>query len=299
MAVFDISYLMEDKKHIYIAVGYGFIAAIMYAIIGALGKYAMEGTSASVVLFFRFFVGFILILPFLKGEPDLFKIVRPWLMILRGFISFSIFGCILYALQHIPIANVIILSTSYPLFLPIISKYIFKRHISVYMMIGIGIGFVGLIFSLNPSVYGFAHLPALFALLGGILTSISFILVRQLNKTATSAKIIFDFYVIAVILSTILAIIYWKTPPLKTFVALIAMGFVGNFYQSAFNYALKQASTVVVAPVMFISILFGIMLDWMIWHEKPQQSLLIGSLFILASLLLTLYMSHKHAQHLK
>lgn len=290
---------MKEKKHIYLAVGYAFISAIMYALISAFGKYAMESTSASVVLFFRFFIGFLLIIPFLKGEPQLFTMVKPWQMLLRGCLSLSIFSCVLYALQHIPIANVIVLSISYPLFLPIISRYVFKRHISIYTMIGIGVGFAGIIFALNPTFHGFIHLPALAALLAGILTSISFILIRQLNKKASNAKMLFDFYVIAVVISFVFALIFWETPSLKGVLAMIGMGCAGNFYQSALNSALKQASTVVVAPVMFFSILMGIFIDWLVWHEKPQDSILIGSVLILLSFLITLYMNHKHAHHLK
>ncbi len=289
---------MSHKLHIRYALIFGSLASFCYAITNILGKYATEEASPFFLLFFRFFLGLLFLTPFLRKENGLFKIPHPWLMLGRGFLSVLVFALILISLKYIPVANVVTLTLVYPLVLPLIARYYFHRAIPHSIYLGITLGFIGIIVLLHPSIDSFKLIPSLLSSCAGILIAFIFIFIRRMGRSASNLKILFDLYLIAIIFSLVPMILTWNVPTWKCWLALIGMAISGNFYQISLNYALKKASSVVVAPMMFSSVIMSILADFIIWNHRPSSQMLAGTSLIFLGVVITSIINYRHAEHL-
>ncbi len=289
---------MSHTLHIRHASFFGLVAALCYAINNTLGKYVIEELSPYYLIFFRFFLGFLLLIPFFRKSDHLLEMKKPHLMIARGCLSFLVFSLVLFSLKSIPIANALTLSLVYPLFLPLIVRYFFKRKIPHTIYFGIGLGFIGIFILLDPSLEGFILFPSLLAFLAGLLIAVIFILIRKIGKTQSSTKIMFDFYLIGILLSVIPMAMNWTMPSLRAWMIILGMAISGNIYQVSLNYALKKASSVVVAPMMFSSVVLGMLSDFVLWSHAPSIQMIIGTTLIFVGVVVTSIINFRHAEHL-
>lgn len=288
---------MRENKDIKIACFYSLLAAMSYATMNAFAKYAKAEVGYGFIIFFRFFIGMIFLLPLIRSKKQL-KISKPYLLLLRCFMAISIMFCLLYALSKIPVANVVVLSITYPLFLPIIAKFVFKRRISPWLYFSICIGFIGIIFVINPSYEHFIHSGSLLALFAGILMAISFIAIRFLVKGMDKTAIIFYYYLFGLVAGAI-AMPFGKVGGnIYIWLTIFFMGLTGTLFQYALNAALQKAHSVIVSPIMFSSIFFGMLIDWLIWNQLPSWQMAIGSFLILIGIVATIIINSKNIKHL-
>lgn len=289
---------MQEKHHIRYALLFGLIASIFYGLNSTLGKIAIDGAAPFYILFFRFLMGLLLLLPFIRKKDQVFSIPRPGLMICRGFISITSFGLILLALRQIPVANVITLTLIYPLILPLIVRSYFKTLVPHTIYIGIGIGFIGVLVLMDPSAKDFKLIPSLYALAAGLSIALVFLFIRRMGRSISSTKIMFDLYLIAIGVTLIPMLLTWKIPSTSCTLAILGMALTGNLYQISVNHALKKASSVVVAPMMFFSVIVGMLADYFIWGTHPSFMMILGSLLIFIGVVITCIINYRHAHHL-
>lgn len=285
---------MEHKKELLIGCIFAFFSAFGYALMNALAKYATLRAPDTQVIFLRFFFGFVIALPFFIREKNIFKTTKHSLMFARSIMSFAVFCCIVFALNYIPVANVVLLSVTYPLFIPIITRIFHKKKLKILTYVGIGIGFLGVALILHPSSVGFLVIPSLVALLAGALTAVSYFIISDLNKTETKLQILLFLYIYGMLFAIVPAIMYWQNPSWKVWIAVVVMGLMGNIFQYCLNSALSRLHTVIVAPIMFCAIFFGMIIDWMVWENAPTTLTFIGTAVVIIGLITTLFVSSKN-----
>jgi drug/metabolite transporter (DMT)-like permease len=289
---------MQEKHHIRYALLFGLIASVCYALNSTLGKVATLDASPFYLLFFRFFMGLVLVLPFIRKSDKVFSIPSPGSMICFAFLSIISFTFVLLALRQIPVANVVTLTLIYPLILPLIVRGYFKTLVPHTIYIGIVIGFIGILVLMDPSAKDFKLVPSLFALGSGLSIALIFIFVRRMGKSISSNKIMFDLYLLSIAVTFIPMLLTWKIPSTHCILAIFGMAITGNLYQISVNLALKKASSVVVAPMMFFSVVVGMLADYFIWGTHPSLMMLLGSLLIFIGVVITCIINYRHAHHL-
>lgn len=156
------------------------------------------------VVFYRFFFALLLLLPlFYLNKSATLKTSNMKLMLLRGASGFLTTVCWLYALKYLPTTNVILLSDTAPIFVPLIAFEIWRQRISYQQALLIMIVFVGVIFVLHPNHQSLFSFPALIGLCSGFLLAISLMIMRQLGRTEPSPRIVLYFYAAGVIYSVL------------------------------------------------------------------------------------------------
>jgi drug/metabolite transporter (DMT)-like permease len=67
--------------------------------------------------------------------------------------------------------------------------------------------------------------------------------------------------------------------------------------QVCFTYSLRYASSNEVAPIIYTSVIFAGLIDWLIWKETPDLLSLVGMAVVCAGGILTLNFSQKKSSH--
>ncbi|MCF7806325.1 MAG: DMT family transporter [Simkaniaceae bacterium] len=262
---------MNHKTKIITASISAVLAAAFLAIMSGLTKIARAETSLEMALFFRFTVGFLISLPFcLSFKNFSFRVPKLWLHILRAIMAFSALFCLFYALKYLPLFNVLLLGITYPLFIPILVYFFFRRRLSIKMILGISLGFVGVIFVLQPDASKILDFHSFIAILAGFLIAVTFLIVRVLHRESSSAQINFYYPFFAMLCAWIFAAFNWEWPSAHMLPILIAMGVTGVLYQFLIVYALKLAHASLISPLMYTSILFSALFEWAYWGDLPN-----------------------------
>ena len=278
--------MLSQQKDLSIAIIFSVITAIAFAIGGALVKLLTVSVPPSIIVFFRFFVGIVFLLPIMafygsKGTFSL-KTNQPGLHAIRGFSALIALSCFYTAIKYIPLVNAVLFINTFPLFMPLLVWAVLRITTSFRLLVAIVVGFVGVIFVLKPGHVSFQWYTIV-ALLSGIFATVSIFTTRQLNKTEKKLTILFYYFLIAFVVSGIVAIFRWKAISAYDLWLMLLVGVITTIYQASLTYALSKAPARVVSPLMYLSLLFSGLLDWYYWGHTPGLLATIGMIIVIIS----------------
>lgn len=285
------------KKAVFFSVSYGFLASI----VTLLAKLAAPHTTDSMIVFFRFgvsvvYISIMLWIQHLRGKEIIFRTSRPGLHLLRAFAAFSGQFTIFYALAFIPLADANLLMMTSSLFIPVLGAIFLAHKTSMKNWWAIIIGFIGIALILKPG-FEMIHPASLIGLASGLFVAISLLGVHELGKSEAPYTIIFYYFMLSFIFSTIVVVFNWHTPNLKTLLILIGIGFVGALTQECSIRALINAPAKIVAPLMYSIIIFSGLMDWIFWKHIPDLLAFIGIILTcFGSIFATVYGKEKNEE---
>lgn len=276
------------------------IAAFFNTLMIVLVKIATDYCTVLMILFFRFFVSLIIILPLLPFNKEkkpvtvYLKTQRLSLQLVRGLFSTVSVLCYFYAAKYITLADATVLFNAAPFFIPIISFFWGNIKIIKTLWIGIGVGFIGTLFILHPGKE-LLHPIAMIGLFSGFCAAMAYVASRYLIYTEPHKRNIFYYFLFGTLLSMLLLALFPKDIQFnfnwEQILILIGAGVFSYLYQLFMTLGTKYAPVRLATPLLYSSVIFSLIFDWYIWGVHPSMSSIIGiSLIILgAILLLVLY----------
>jgi drug/metabolite transporter (DMT)-like permease len=272
----------------------GVLAAVCFTLMGFWVKLLEPHVSVPMILFFRFGISLLILLPFLGKEyPHLFKVKRPWVFFGRTLLNLVSLGCFFQALKYSSFINVLVLVNMAPFFVPIFTWMFFKSKTHATVWIGIGIGFLGILFILHPD-QEMLHFSSSLALISGILTALTITLIRALSKVGSLRQILFYNFFLATIITGIVSIFTWQSITARDLLFLLGIGISGALYQLLSTLAYIKIPVRMSSSFMFLCILFGSLLDWLILGLIPIRESLIGMGLVILGGLWILYFGRRH-----
>ena len=259
------------------------------AIIRVLGRDLPE----PVIVLFRFLFALAFFAPsMLRGGGGLLATRRPGAHALRAACGYAGFVAFVYAAQRMPLADVMALGFTQPLWAAAIGMLAFGERFSAARAVALLAGFAGAMLVLRP---GFAHaplLPALAALANALLTCIAMMTVKRLSATEPAGRIAALFLLVGTLLSVPGAWAAWTTPApdaLPWLVVLGALAWIGQVALSR-GYALGRFSTM--AAMDFARLPAALAIGWIAFAEVPDGPAVAGMALIgLASTAIVLWRS--------
>ena len=236
------------------------------------------------VLFMRFFFGMIPIF-FLIPRDKIFtfyKTKRPMLHTFRAVSGTIAIIALFVALRNLPLADVISLTFTGPLFVTIMSVIFLSEKVGIRRWSAVLIGFIGMLFIVRPAFQEmnlYYIFPIIFSL-GFANVAIS---IRSLSKTEPNYLIAFYFSLLALFigLSTIVNGWIWPTPYEALLFAILGLsGGVANLLLTQ-SYRLADAS--LVSPIKYLSLVVAIVAGYLIFSEVPKMMTLFGASLIVVS----------------
>ncbi len=287
---------MRLRKGHLLGIGLAVLAMLLFSVTYAFYKACGTVLPNTHTIFFQSFFSWIIVLPFaLKGGIK--ELVTPNL----GKIAIrTIFGVLsLYfitlALQRVTLSEVVTLNNAAPLFIPIILWLWHRNAISLKLAVGLLIGFAGVCVILRP---GFAEvkLAHLFAFFSAISSAMLLIITRQIAHEPFRRILFYYFLIFWLVLLPFIFTGWAPFPPvIWLYIASAAISMI--LAQVCFTYSLRYASSNEVAPIIYTSVIFAGLIDWLIWKETPDLLSLVGMIVVCAGGILTLNFSQKKSSH--
>ncbi|NJL59933.1 MAG: DMT family transporter [Desulfobacteraceae bacterium] len=184
-----------------------------------------------------------------------------------------------YAISQMQFAEAVLLSFTYPLFMPILAYWWLNEPVSRYVRAAVIIGFVGMALIVKPGGDLFRPI-ALIGISSGILVSLSMVGIRRMSATEPPIRIVFYFTLISAIVSALP--LMW-TPimlGIREFFLLILIGLFAVIGQIFLTQGYSLAPAAQVGPFGYGNVVFSAIIGWMFWDEALDNLTFIGAMLI-------------------
>lgn len=258
---------------------------------------AVRGASGEVhpfqIAFYRFLVGFCLVLPVIVSSGgDALVTRRLPLHVLRGIIGIVSIVMSFYAMALLPLVTAAVLFFTSPLFVTLLARPMLGEPLDWRRVVATVFGFVGTAVVLGFDPGGFR--PAMLLALGAaMLLAVTLILGKTLATTERPRTILFYFMAVTVLGSAVPAAHVWDWPDSRELVLLVLVGLfaTARAYCDIRGFAVADATFV--APFSYFRIVLVGIAGYLVFSEVPTGSALLGAGVIVAS---TLYLAEREAR---
>ncbi len=279
------------------------LAALGFALMGALVKLGATKFSSSELVFYRSLFGLITVSLYLRSQklslatPVLFKQMSRALV---GFASLVLF---FYAIAHLPLATAMTLNYTSPLFLALLSPFLLQEPLKRTLLLALIIGFIGVSLLLKPTLNSGNALAGSLGLLSGLGAAWAYVHVKQLGQqNEPDTRTVFYFTLVSTVLAGLWMLmapqlqrldgmssvllggfhhLNWQDMPL-----LIGLGATATVAQLAMTRAYRTGDTLVVASLAYTTVVLASLFGVLWWGEQLSiGDCLAISLIVLSGLI--------------
>ncbi len=260
------------------------LATMLFAGSSALTKWLVATYPIGEVLFARNAVSLVgaglVILP--RAGLMVFRTMRFRDHLLRGVSQGCSQACLVIAFSLMPLASAVAINFSSPLFATLAAIVFLKETVGPVRWGALIVGFLGVLLVTSPGKETI-QIGSLFALTNAVLFGTVTVGVRRM--TATESPETLTMYQML-----ILSIGFAATLPLGVVMpnasdsfAMAVNGFSNAIGQYLWTRALHLAPTSAVVPFNYFSLVWAIILGFLVWGDVPSPALLVGSAIVVAS----------------
>jgi len=228
------------------------------------------------------------------GGPRQLLRVRWPLHVLRGLVSIVMIAAFAYALRTLPLAETYSLFFVAPLMITAMAALVLGERVDWRGWTAIVIGFCGTLIVLRPTGAGVLTLAGLAVLVSATGYSISAIAVRVLGRTDSTQAMVFWMLLMMSVFATALAWHDWVPIRPEDWDVIAALAVTGAVGQYAITDAFRRAAASRIAPLEYTALIWGIILDRVLWNALPDAVTLTGAGVIIAS---GIYLLRRERQH--
>jgi drug/metabolite transporter (DMT)-like permease len=282
----------------------------LFSIQDVIIKYFSGDYSVLQIVFIRGLIAMVLLLAMFKVMSDRIPLVskRPLLMIFRGLFGFASYTCYYLAVAAMPLAEVVTITFTMPLFVTAMSAVILREKVGPRRWSAVVIGFIGVLIILSPQGE-FNTLAVVFAFIAAITYASQTIFTRFLGSHDHPLTIAFNAIFIFTCVSGILSLLMvsgiitvssshpslaffgrdWIMPGNFDLLLMLVVGLIAavGFYCLSQAYCVSEASAI--APFEFTYILWAVFFGFLFWNEIPGPTTFIGILVLVSSSLYIWY----------
>jgi drug/metabolite transporter (DMT)-like permease len=260
-----------------VALGGALDAAVVRALAGEIHPF--------VIGFTRVTFGLLAMLPLILRRPGMLRTNARFGHVWRAALKLGSLVALFAALQAAPIATVTAIGFAAPLFVTIGAWALFSERPSSLRLVGLGLGFAGIVVILGPAM-GIGESRALsLALLSSLLTAAIQLMLKVMGRTDSAHSLVAWNLIVSIPLAAIPAIIFWTTPTPAQWGLLAIQGAIGTFCQLGVTRALQLADASLVAPIDFLRLPLVAFAGWIFFSEIPHMATWMGGMLIFVAIL--------------
>ncbi len=234
----------------------------------------------------------LLALIFLGRLRDL-KPVRFGMHLLRAVLMLLVLIAFVYAVRVLSLANAYAIFLAAPLIVTALSVPLLGERVGWRRWGAICVGLIGVITMLHPSASGLISLGAVAALVSATAYSFNVIALRIVTRTDTTASVVFWMIGLMTVLGALIAAPDWVAIRGEDWTLLVAIGVFSAIGQHLLTEAFRNAPPSVVAPLEYTALLWGILIDRIVWGVLPTSRVYIGGGIVIASGLYLIWREHR------
>jgi drug/metabolite transporter (DMT)-like permease len=278
------------QEHVTLAIGLMLVSTFVFTCTSALSKWLIETYPIGEVLFSRVFVPLIglslIILP--TTGLAVFHTRRFKSHLLRGVSQSTSQTFLMIAFSLMPLASAVAINFSAPIFATLASMVFLRETVGVARWSAILVGFFGVLVVTAPGSDTFT-IGALFALANAILYGTVTAGVRGMTATeSTQTLTMYQMLLMSAAFSLLLPLGF--VVPTWTDAGWLVLNGIGNgLAQYMWTRAIHLAPTSVVSPFQYFSLIWAMLLGFMVWGDMPTASLIGGGAIVAGSGLFLLW----------
>jgi drug/metabolite transporter (DMT)-like permease len=236
-----------------------------------------------VVMIMRSGIALLLLSPvvFLWYRGDPIRTRRLPMHLARNLVHFAGQYCWFLALALIPIAQVIAIEFTLPLWTAVLAATFLGEKLNASRIGAVVLGLCGILLIMGPGVGSFSPGQAV-ALAAAMLLGSAIILTKSLTRTDSALTIIFYMFFIQTMIGLPAAISVWQWPPQSLWPWVVVVGVAGTLSHFCLAKAISLADATVVVPMDFLRVPLSALAGWLIYDEGVNIWLALGSALILA-----------------
>jgi drug/metabolite transporter (DMT)-like permease len=272
-------------------------AAFALSGIDVLAKFAVTGIPVVQMLALRSAFVMLVLLPYFlrAGGLALFRTGQARLHLARlVFMFFSILA-FFHALSLLPLAMVVALGFSTPIFVTALSRPMLGERVDGARWAAVLFGFAGTIVVVNPTMAGFSAI-ALLPLLSAMGWAMVQLLARKLTRTDSDATILVYLNTGLVVAFGALAPLAWVEIEAAAVGVCFLLGVLMVAAQWLMLRAIRLAPIATVTPFQYLELPLAIAFGWAIWSEWPGPHVFAGAAMIVASGLFVVWTERRRAR---
>ena len=268
------------------------LGSLFFALMNVLVRHLADELHPFEMAFFRNAFGLLFILPwFWRSNLASFATTRIRLHGFRAVASTCAMLSWFTALTLMPIAEVTALSFTVPLFATVGAALFLGEVVRVRRWAATFVGFAGAMIILRPGIDAI-DFPVILVLTSSAFIAISILCVKSASRTDSAHVIVFYAAVFMTPMSLVPALFFWTAPAPETWVWLAVMGLTATLAHICLNRAFAIADVTAVLPFDFFRLIFVAILGLVLFGERPDIWLWMGSAVIFCA---TLYIAHREA----
>lgn len=263
------------------------LAAAAFAAMAACVKAVSATVGTEVVVFFRSVVGLAVLLPWLlRHGAAAVRTSRPGGHLWRATFGVGAMYCFFYAISHLHLAEAILLTYSTPLFIPFIGWLWIRELPPPVTLPAVALGLVGIALIVKPGAALFSSGASLAGVLSGMLAAAAMVSIRRISDTEPAPRIVFYFSALSSLISAVPLLWAWRTPSGAALVLLVATGVLATLGQLCLTRAYSLAPAARIGAFTYVAVVFGGLIGWALWNERPDAASLLGMALVVACCLL-------------
>lgn len=257
-------------------------------------KVVSADVATPTIIFIGYCICLVMVIAIATKKKLAFKTEHIKLQIIRSAFGVLYFGGMFLAVRYIPVVDAVLLRSTSPLWVPLISLIFLHDKIDKRIGLGVAIGFVGIVFVLHPTLVTI-NAGYFIGLSSGIFFACSGIVTRELNRfNEPLLRTLFYSFLIPSLVLAPFACMHW---PLElthldiTLLIFIGLGTLALLL--LFTYALRYASAAVLMPLTYVGVIIAGFYDWFLWGIVPNLVSIVGIVTVFLSCFYIIWMKNK------
>ena len=280
-----IDYLSKYQSNL-VAIVYMIFSTFFVTVMIAFIKYAQNDLNVYTVSFFRFFLGLLIILPFIiYSKYKIFSTPNLKLHLLRSCINLPAMYLGFGALTLLTLEKISALHFIAPLFVTILAIILLKEKIYLFRVSSLVIGFIGMLIVIRPGFIAI-DIGTIMSISSAFFWAFAIIITKKLAKKDNAITILSYQYIFMTLFTFIVALFYWQTPSLEELGYLFLAALSGTLFHLFLNHAYKLVDLTLTTPFTFLGLLWGSLFGYLFFNELPDLFTWIGGIIIFSSVLL-------------
>ncbi len=273
----------------------------LFTVMAALVKAASANIPSGQAVFFRSLFAMPVIIVWLLLRHDLktgLKTKNPMGHLWRGLIGVTAMGFTFTGLGMLPLPEVTAIGFAAPLLTVVFAAFLLGERVRAFRLGAVAFGLVGVLIILWPllsvdNLDRAVMIGVVVVLLSSVFRALAQIQIRRLAGREETSAIVFYFSLTASILSLFTLPFGWVMPTAQEAAMLIGAGLIGGFAQILLTSAYRYAEAGVVAPFDYASMLFAVVVGYVVFAEVPTLYTLVGSGVVIAAGVLIIWRERK------
>lgn len=259
-------------------------AGAIFSFTDAVSKVMMADYPVGEVIFFRSVFVLLVTVVAIRWQGGWRQVrIVDWRRQLARGVNIACTGlCFMFALKHVPLADMTAMVFLSPIILTALAPYFLGERVGWRRWTAVGIGFSGVLLIVNPNNDG-PLWPLLLAACVPCLTSMRDILTRRLGQTDSPSAMVLISTSCTVIVGAALLPFGWVTPDVIGLALFALTGCLQGVAQFLTVYAFVYGEAVVVTPFRYFMLLWATLYGYLFFAHIPQTETFIGAAIVSAS----------------